>query len=301
VTARLQRHVNARHVVIMTGSGTTANDAVAAQLSLINGYGLIVTNGEFGERLIDHANRFNLKFDTGRHAWGEPFRYEAIDRTAKRDRHQWIWMTHCETSTGMLNDLDRMKEIARQSGARLVIDAISSFGSVPLDCDGVFLASATSGKALASFAGTGFVFLDHPPREGDRIPRSLDLGYFARHDGVPFTLLSNHLAAIDAALDQLDAPGLRDMRQRQSEAVRGIVEEAGYTVVSPREWSSPAVFTLALPAGQDAVALADSLAERGVLVSASSDYLRERNWLQICLMGDVSDADIARLRAALLN
>ena len=52
----------ARHVEIMLGSGTLANDAIAAQLSLEEKPGLIVTNGEFGERLADHARRFGLEF-----------------------------------------------------------------------------------------------------------------------------------------------------------------------------------------------------------------------------------------------
>jgi aspartate aminotransferase-like enzyme len=295
VKERLLSLTNAKHVEVMNGSGTTANDAIAAQLSLINGYGLIVTNGEFGERLIDHASRFNLKFDTGRHRWGEPLRYDAIDRTAKRDRHQWIWMVHCETSTGMLNDLDRMKEIARGSGARLVVDCIGSLGTVPLDLAGVFLAGATSGKGLASYAGLGLVFLDHPPRTGDRIPRSLDLGYYAQQQGIPFTMFSSHVAALDRALDRIEEPAHYSELAVRSERVRSAIGALGFTIVAAPEYASPAVFTIALPVHQDAGALGEALAANGIFVNYESAYLRDRNWLQVCLMGNVPDADIERL------
>ena len=56
--------VNARHVQILMGSGTLANDAVGAQLSLEKKPGLVLSNGEFGERLIDQARRFGLTFDS---------------------------------------------------------------------------------------------------------------------------------------------------------------------------------------------------------------------------------------------
>src|SRR5687768_4157078 len=62
---------NAKHVAVLLGSGTVANDVVAAQLSLLqNARGLVVSNGEFGERLADHASRARLHFDHLRFEWG---------------------------------------------------------------------------------------------------------------------------------------------------------------------------------------------------------------------------------------
>ncbi len=55
--------VGSRHIEILMGSGTLANDTIAGQLSLMPGNGLILSNGEFGDRLIDHATRFGLSFD----------------------------------------------------------------------------------------------------------------------------------------------------------------------------------------------------------------------------------------------
>src|SRR5262249_48533664 len=53
----------ARQVELLMGSGTLANDVVAGQLSLLPGTGLVLSNGEFGERLVDHARRFGLAFE----------------------------------------------------------------------------------------------------------------------------------------------------------------------------------------------------------------------------------------------
>src|SRR5437660_6332207 len=64
--------VKAPKVELMLGSGTLANDVIAAQLSLERKRGLVLSNGEFGERLIDHARRLSLEFDTLEFPWGQP-------------------------------------------------------------------------------------------------------------------------------------------------------------------------------------------------------------------------------------
>src|SRR5206468_2849276 len=102
--------VNARHVQIMTGSGTLANDVVAGQLSLESARGLILSNGEFGERLLDHARRADLDFATLQLPWGGAFTPDQIESVLDSEPEiGWLWAVHCETSTGVLNDLNALK------------------------------------------------------------------------------------------------------------------------------------------------------------------------------------------------
>lgn len=79
VRKRLCRMVGAQSVAIFMGSGTLANDVVAGQLSLQSERGAILSNGEFGERLIKHATAFGLAFKPVRNEWGEPFVPEQIE------------------------------------------------------------------------------------------------------------------------------------------------------------------------------------------------------------------------------
>ena len=65
--------VNAAHVALLVGSGTLANDAVAAQLAAMESTGLVLSNGEFGERLIDHARRWKLQITAEQQPWGKAF------------------------------------------------------------------------------------------------------------------------------------------------------------------------------------------------------------------------------------
>jgi aspartate aminotransferase-like enzyme len=81
-----------RQVELLLGSGTLANDAVAGQLSLLGERGLVLSNGEFGDRLTDHARRFRLAFETLEFAWGEPFDLDAVrERLDQKPSPQWLW------------------------------------------------------------------------------------------------------------------------------------------------------------------------------------------------------------------
>src|SRR5207248_10130126 len=66
---------HASQVEILLGSGSLANDAVGGQLSLREQPGIILSNGEFGDRLIDHATRLGLNFEPLASGWGEPLDY----------------------------------------------------------------------------------------------------------------------------------------------------------------------------------------------------------------------------------
>ncbi len=92
---------------------------VAAQLSLrLEGRGLILSSGEFGERLVDHAHRSDLAFDTLAFEWGDPIDLVAVEqklRSHKKTPYAWLWCAHCETSTGYLADLDALKKMCAET------------------------------------------------------------------------------------------------------------------------------------------------------------------------------------------
>jgi len=108
---------NAANVELLLGSGTLANDVIGAQLSLIPGQGIVLSNGEFGDRLIDAARRFKLRFDTVEFAWGTPLDLEVVRKQLARvTAPAWLWCAHCETSTGVVNDLTALKALCSEYG-----------------------------------------------------------------------------------------------------------------------------------------------------------------------------------------
>ena len=280
----------ANQVEILLGSGTLANDVIAGQLSLVRRPGLILCNGEFGERLIDHATRLGLRFETYRLDWGKPFDLEAVERLIERSpKLDWLWTTHCETSTGVMNDLAGLKQICAENEVKLCLDCISSIGTTPVNLRGVYLASCVSGKGLAAFPGLSMVFYNHTLTSAPKtLPRYLDLGFYAANDGVPFTHSSNMLKALQAALRR---PSWQKRFEELAETcawLRTQLRGAGFHVVAGEAISSSAVVTLALPLEVSARMVGDKLQEAGYLLSYASEYLLRHNWIQICLMGECS-------------
>lgn len=294
--AALRNLVHARHVQIITGSGTLANDVVGAHLSLEESRGLILSNGEFGDRLIDHARRIRLDFAELRIPWGETFDIADIQSAIQADRSVgWVWGVHCETSTGVLNDLPTLKSLCCAQGVKLAVDCISSIGTLPVDLSGVHLASGVSGKGLRGYPGLGLVFHEDEMNPApDRLPRYLDLGYYAEKEGVPFTLCSNLLYALQRAAEQVDPHTRFAQIQQHSAHARAGLAEIGLSVIAPANSASPAVLTIAIPPELSAIKIGDTLASAGVYLSYRSDYLLERNWLQICLMGQYSQQTVDR-------
>ena len=288
---------NARSVEILMGSGSLANDAVCAQISLLNEPGLILSNGEFGDRLMDHATRQGLRFETLKAAWGEPFDLAQLRRQLDaRPDLRWIWATHCETSTGFLNDLSGLKQIAAERNLKLCLDCISSIGTVAVDLSGVYLASCVSGKALASFPGLSMVFYNHDLQPAPQsLPRSLDLGYYAEQAGIPFTTSSNLLYALKTALQRISWPEKFAQIAEVSVHLRERLREHGQQIVAPDAHAAPAVVTIALPPEISSKSIGWQLRKAGYLLSYNSSYLLKRNWIQICLMGEWSRENLLEL------
>ncbi len=302
VRSGLRELTRANHSAVMVGSGTLANDVVAAQLSRLNAPGVIVTAGEFGERLLDHADRMGLAYSAVGHEWGTPVDYARIEATLASTGAGWLWAVHCETSTGALMDLRRLIALCWKHGVKLALDCISSIGATPVDLRGVWIASGASGKGLAAYPGLGLVFCERRPAPDPALPRYLDLGLHCSGDddgAVPFTLSSNLLAALDAGL-QRQTPQLLARIAEDGRWLRGELCDAGFDLVASEDESIGAVTTIALPHGAiDSDRMGAALESLGFYTSYASGYLRERNWLQVCLMGEVERAQLERLMPVL--
>ena len=296
----LSRLAGAPRVEILVGSGSLANDVVAAQLSLLETPGLVLSNGEFGERLADHASRARLTHGVLRVEWGELFDDKVVASALDAiPPGGWCWAVHCETSTGVVNDLRGLAALCAERSIHLCADCVSSIGTMPVRLDGVYLASGVSGKALGGLPGLSMIFHHHPVAPSGRLPRYLDLGLYAQLDGVPFTHSSNLLAALrvasEHALRRAPFSEMRALARWLREELRGL----GYTLVAPEAVASPAIVTIALPAGITSESLGTRLAVAGFELSFRSGYLRRRNWIQVSLMGECSRERLEVLLVAL--
>ncbi len=292
--------IGARHVAVFAGSGTLANDVVAAQMARDGAPVLVLTNGEFGERLADHARRHGLSHAVLQVPWGTPFDLHTVDSELQRTQARWLWVVHCETSTGMLNDLDGLRDTAARRGAQMALDAASSVGTVPFHLDGVALASTVSGKALGAVAGLSIVCsAEVPPPSPCAIPRYLDLAAYLTGDGVPFTQSSLLVGALAEAIAGTDWPARLTAIRRLDHVLRDRLAADRHHAVVSGAFASPAVASWQLPPGLELDELAERMESQGFALSWHSSYLRRRRWIQTALMGEFDRDAVAPMADAL--
>ena len=305
VRGRLSMLAGGMQTAVVTGSGTLANDIVAACLRARFGDrpGIVLANGEFGERLIRQAGSAGLKFTPLTSEWGCGWDHDRIEE-ALNCGAAWVWGVHLETSTGQLNDLRRLTKQARHAGVEVAADCVSSLGAVALDGLDLQFASGVSGKALGAYAGLAFVFAEERVMEEtcfDRMPAYFNVREAARQREPLFTLPSPQLLALAQALAMhYDCRGSAARRfEHYAELgawTRSELRARGCSLVTAECSAAPTVCTFPMPEGAER-----RCRQLGFRIAHESRYLRERGWGQISIMGDLSEERIRPVFDALMT
>ncbi len=272
MTNKLLRLSGAKHVATFVGTGTLANEVMLGQLKAQQlGRGLILTNGEFGERLRRQAERWALDFDVIEQDWGKSFDRNILDSYLQKRSYQWLLAVHGETSTGTCNDLREISRLTKRYDIKLCVDCISSFGAMPFSLKDCYLATAVSGKAIGAISGLAFVFSQNIVKSSTVLPAYLDLANY-QQGAIPFTLPAVLVANVEAAL-QAYPERYEQLQQRFTTLLQ--LPFMQYQV-STRQY--PMLITLQLPKALGN--LQRDLKLNGFYVHADSQYLRQRNFIQ---------------------
>ncbi len=305
VRQRLSTLVGGPQVALFCGSGTLANDVVAAALAAHDtpNPGLVLVNGEFGGRLVGQCERLGLSFETVESPWGQPWDLKAVEALLdQRPQTAWIWAVHLESSTGMFNDIAALRQLAAPRGVNVCLDAVSSIGAAPLDLSGVYLASGSSGKALGSIAGIAMVFASAGALDtiqSNRMPSYFDLVASMQTRGTRFTYPSGPMAALCEALEVYTTNVQRQQRydhyERIGQYVRGQLEQLDIEPLVRGPMACPVITTFSPPLDEATPRFVSRCRRWGYDVSGMSRYLAARRWAQIATMGQTSVATIAPL------
>ncbi len=284
---RLCRFVNAEQVAFLVGSGSLANETVAQYLKQLGGKGFILVGGEFGKRLTEQATHAGVDFEAIRFTPGQPFDYDLIESRLMKEQPSFVWTVHCETSTGVLNDIGRLKKIAAKGGAKLALDCISTIANIDVDLSGVYIASGTSGKGLASFAGIAMVYFKTELFDLDisGMPKYFNLAHHRSNRFVPYTINTNQFYALEHAFRTTEPQAHREQIKHLSDFIYKELIDAGLSVLGSYDHMMPGVISLVCPPAVNAFQLGTLLEENGFYVNYGGAYLRADNYFQICIMG----------------
>ncbi len=284
---RLQEVCRTRNdVLLFTASGSAAFESAVVNLLSPGERVLAVMAGEFGERWAALGRAYDVDVHELRYAWGETPRAEDVRARLEETGARTVFLVHSETSTGVVSDVQALARVAHDTGALVVVDAVSSLGAVPLETDawGLDVVVAGSQKALMTPPGLSVVTVSGAAWERSRsatLPRfyldwertraSLETG------STPFTPAVTIVAELDVALGLLLEEGLEAAFARHAALGRACREGAkamGLELFSPDEERSAVVTAILTPNGVDAREHVLALRERfGITVAGGHGEL----------------------------
>jgi 2-aminoethylphosphonate-pyruvate transaminase len=288
--------------VLLTGSGTAAMEAMVA--SCVQRGVAVLDNGVYGDRLAQMADAHRIPVKRVKVGWFERPDLGAV-KAALTDEVDALAVVHHETTTGLLNDLPALAEVARAAGKRFLVDSVSGLGGETLDFARVApdAVCCTANKCLEGLPGIAFVLL----RKGAPLVRRsvyLDLGLALtkqRAGDTPFTPAIQVLAALEAALDELlveTVAGRIARLKRAGEHVRATATRLGLAMMLPPALRSHTITSFELPPGVDYARIHDRMREDGFVIYGGQGDLAKKAF-RIANMGRVPDEAWARFDRAL--
>jgi serine---pyruvate transaminase len=278
----------AEEPLVFTSSGTGVMESAVANLGSPGDRVVIVSAGAFGERWQKLAGAYGCDVQAVEYEWGEtPNADDLAARLAELGGAKAVFLTHSETSTGVVADVQSLAAAAKAAGALVVVDAVSSLGAVPLEPDawGIDVAASGSQKALMTPPGLGFASVS--PAAWAALGTSPRFYYDwertragqEKRDSA-FTPAVSLVKALNVALGLLLGEGLEaafDRHVRLGRACRDGAKAMGLELFSPDEDRSAVVTGILTPEGIDAQELRLSLRDRyGVTVAGGHGDLKNR-------------------------
>ncbi len=277
-------------VLVFASSGTGAMEAAVVNCFSPGDKVLVAHGGKFGERFRDLCRTYGLEVLEYAHEWGDTADPSILESMLSGNRDiKGVFVTHSETSTGVVNDIEAIGRVVRETQAILVVDSISGAGALEMRTDdwGVDVLVAGSQKALMTPPGLAAVAVSD--KAWEMVERSeLPKYYFsftkARKglaDKIPqtaFTPAVSLTVAMCRAVEMIKEEGLEEVWKRHrflAAATREAVKAMGLELF-PRDLNRAyAVTAVKVPGGIDGGAITRIMNRKhGVIIAGGQSQLK---------------------------
>jgi len=292
-------------VLIFASSGTGAMEGAVVSLLSPGDKAIVVRGGKFGERWGELCAAYGIEFIPIDVEWGkavDPMQIKKI-LEGEGSRVKGVYVTLCETSTGVATDIKAIAEITKNTEALLVVDAISALGAATLKTDewGIDVVISGSQKGLMIPPGLAFVSLSEKAlalAEKSTLPKyyfnfkaykkSID------KNDTPYTPAVNLIIGLNEALKLIKKDGLTNVvacHKKHAQAVRGAMGALGLELFAPDAYSD-AVTSVRAPEGIDSAKLVKTMRDKyGVGIAGGQAQLKGKIF-RIATMGYITAADL---------
>lgn len=289
--------------VVITGSGTAANESMLSSI-VGNKNILILSNGEFGDRLyniskIHNENTFLLDF-----GWGKNLDLRKIEAYLKKHKIDIVAMVHHETSSGMLNSLENVGALVKANHAMFIVDCVSSAGAEIIDMEKCHISffSSSSSKAICSYSGLSFVVgrTDEFEKLKDLPVKTTYLNLYKFYDFIknisqtPNTPAVHLFYALEQALDNILTTGVAnhyDNLKNKAHLLRKGMLNLGLNFLINEKDMCSVLTTVNVPANTSVTTLREKLREKSIIIYEGKGCFKNKVF-QVGNIGELSFADI---------
>ena len=310
--ADLKEMMGTSHDVLMfAASGTGAMDAAVSNLFSKGDKVIVCSAGKFGERWAEIAKAYGLDATVLTAPYGDvvtPQRVEAA--LAQEPAAKGVFVQASETSTGAMHDVEAMGRAISRTGAVFVVDAITGFGTMPLDIDGWGLDVAIGGSQKAFMIPPGLAFMAVSPKawklaETATLPhyyfnlkKEKKSGDAGESSWTPSTSLILALAEALRYVKQIGMPHLIENAQLLARATRAAVQALGLELFAPGSPGS-SVTAVKAPAGMDSGIVVKEFRNRFGAIIANGQGVMKGQIFRIAHLGYFDFADLFAVVAGL--
>jgi aspartate aminotransferase-like enzyme len=296
-------------ILLYTSSGTGGMESAISNLTRPGDRVAVVSAGHFGERWIDMARNFGCEVDAVAYEWGEsPQAEDLAQRLRETGGAKVVFLTHSETSTGVVADVQGLAAAAKEAAALVVVDAVSSLGAVALETDAWGLDAVISGSQKALMTPPGLATVSVSADAWAAVEEGAASRYYfdwhqtrerqAKFDPA-FTPAVSIVVGLDVALGILLEDGLEatfERHARLGRACRAGVKAMGLELFSPDDDQSAVVTAINAPEGIDSSELVQLLRDRqGIVLAPGQGPLKGR----IFRIGHIGYYDVFDITTAL--
>ena len=296
--------------VLMPGSGTFSVESVVGSVIPSGGKLLVLNNGAYGARVATISRMLGIETVELSQVETELTNLNEVEKILMEDSAiSHVAMVHCETTTGMLNPAEAVGEIVRRLGRIYILDAMSSFGGIPISMEstGAHYLISSANKCVQGVPGFGFVIADRDQLESTKgLARSHSLDLYEQWREMEskggkwrFTSPTHVVNAFACALEELDAEGGVEARHnRYLNNHKTLVEgmrSIGFKTLINDEFQSPIITSFHCPdlAAFDFQNFYDALKERGFVIYPGK--VSNAECFRIGTIGDIFKDDILEL------
>lgn len=289
---------------ILASSGTGAMEASVINLLSAADTALCVQGGKFGERWGEICRAYGITAEAIEVEWGKAASALEIEKRLKANpKIKAVFVTLCETSTGVVNDIESIGRAVKDTAAVLVVDAISGLGAIDLKTDSWFCDVVVSGSQKGLMLPPGLSFISVSPKAWKLVEESRSSRYYLDlrkakkaldKTDTPFTPAISLVIALNEALKILKQDGLENVflrHRKMAEATRQAMRALGLRLFA-NEASCDAVTAVCVPAGIDGEKLVKVMRDtHGVTIAGGQDEMKGKMF-RIAHMGYIGEFDI---------